>query len=320
MIHDHNLDRENLTTLILSCLLFIAFKVGACEYKIMSTPHVFSSSLLTLRYWVLDSAWAFPFTFSPSTTTFSIFLSSLSSVLDFLFSLLKISSAHIDYSASNAINTPNKMRRYYIFSGILLVLPIINFAVAAPALVQDKRQPGVDVVHIPEDAITMLGKRGDGLNELWLKLFGPFKDHFAKPESSAARPSAPADGWTDLEQPLPSIPEEPEPVSSPDHAPQNPGSLTQSGYELMNWDAPPGPSGPASSTMSSTDHEMMEAHALPNPGTSTGSGHKMVDVPPPPGSASPTETDYDMMDVPPWPGSASPMEFDHEMVDFPPSS
>jgi hypothetical protein len=48
---------------------FITFKVGAREYKIMSTPHVFSG-LLTLRSWVLDSACAFPFTFNPPTTTF----------------------------------------------------------------------------------------------------------------------------------------------------------------------------------------------------------------------------------------------------------
>jgi hypothetical protein len=141
------------------------------------------------------------------------------------------------------------MRRYYIVSGILLILPIIDFAVAAPVLVQEKRQAGVDVVHIPEDAITMLGKRGDELNELWLKLFGHPEDHFAKPEeSSAARPSSssppsgPADGWTDVKQPLPSIPEEPSPVSSPDHAPPSPGSLTESGYELMKGVAPPGPS------------------------------------------------------------------------------
>ena len=57
---DHELDREADSTdailflpdtLILCCVhqcLFIAFKVGTCEYKVMSTPHVFPSSLLTL--------------------------------------------------------------------------------------------------------------------------------------------------------------------------------------------------------------------------------------------------------------------------------
>jgi hypothetical protein len=126
------------------------------------------------------------------------------------------------------------------------------------------------------------------LNELWLHIFGDPGDHFAKPESSSpARPpsslppSGPADGWTDVKQPLPSIPEEPSPVSSPDHAPPSPGSLTESGYdsELIKGVAPPGPSDQASSTMSSADHELMGAHALPNPGPSTESDHEMMDVP-----------------------------------------
>jgi hypothetical protein len=79
------------------CLLFIQlhcfqFKVGACEYKIMSTPNVFSSlellSLFTLRHWVLDSAYAFPSL--PSLLTRQpipspIFFSSLSFVLDICF-------------------------------------------------------------------------------------------------------------------------------------------------------------------------------------------------------------------------------------------
>jgi hypothetical protein len=265
------------------------------------------------------------------------------------------------------------MRPYYIASGILLILPIIDFAVAAPALVKEKPQAGIDVINIPEDPITVLRKRGDELNELWLKFFGHPESHFlekpesssaahpsssspplgptdgsmdveqplssipeeplpvsspghappspgdetnelwlklfghpeshffGKPEeSSAARPSSssppsePADGWTDLKQPLSPIPEEPSPVSSQDHAPPSPGSLT--GYELMKGDAPPGPSGSASST---ADHELMGAHVLPNPGPSTDSGHEMVDVPP---SSPVSSTNPD----PQWMSSDSP--------------
>jgi hypothetical protein len=244
------------------------------------------------------------------------------------------------------------MRRCYIVSGILLILPIIDFAVAAPVLVQEKRQAGVDVAPIPEDATTMLGKRVDELDELLLVLFGVPEDHIAKPESSSAAhlsssspPSGPADGWTNVKQPLPSIPEEPSPVSSPDHAPPspgddldepwltlfgpseshffpkpeespspppsaptdgwtdvkqplpsipeepslvpspdrappNPGSLTESGYELMKGGAP-GLSGPAALTMSSAeaDHDLMGTYALPNPGPSTESDREMMDVP-----------------------------------------
>jgi len=172
---------------------------------------------------------------------------------------------------------------------------------------------------VPGDAITMLGKRGDELSELWLKYLSRIENHFPKPEeSSAARPSpsspplVPEGRWTDLKQPLPSIPEEPEelsPVSSPDHGPPSPGSLTESGHGLTkeDSDSPPGPS-----TMPSADHG---AHALPSPGPSTESDYEMVDATSPPGPASLTESDVEMVDVPWSPtGSASPIEFDHEMV------
>jgi hypothetical protein len=53
------------------------------------------------------------------------------------------------------------MRRYDIVSGILLILSIIDFAIAAPISVQEKRQTCVDVVNIPKDVITVLGKRGE---------------------------------------------------------------------------------------------------------------------------------------------------------------
>jgi hypothetical protein len=162
------------------------------------------------------------------------------------------------------------MRRYCIVSGILLILPIIDFAVAAPVLVQEKRQAGFDVAQIPEDAaITMLGKRGDDLDDPFLV----YEDYFAKPEeSSAARPSSssppsePDHGWTDVRQPLSSILEEP-------------------------------------STMSDADHELVEAHALPNPGQSTESGHESTEVHAPLSSSvfptwfHPDHADYGLMDA-----------------------
>jgi hypothetical protein len=59
------------------------------------------------------------------------------------------------------------MRRYNIVSGILLILSIIHFALAAPLSVQEKRQERVDVVHIPKDVITVLGRRwGEDLEKL----------------------------------------------------------------------------------------------------------------------------------------------------------
>jgi hypothetical protein len=53
------------------------------------------------------------------------------------------------------------MRRYDIVSGILLILSIIDFAIAAPISVQEKCQSCVDVVNIPKDVIIVLGKRGE---------------------------------------------------------------------------------------------------------------------------------------------------------------
>jgi hypothetical protein len=216
-------------------------------------------------------------------------------------------------------------------------------------------------------------------DHVWDSLFGPQgrlrvaaqkeSSLAAAHPSSSSLPSGPADGRTDVKEPLSSIPEEPSPVSSPKQAPQlpltddqfdqvwhnlygpnglvfvgpeelplaavrpsssslpsgpadgrtdapSPGSLTESGHELMKGDAPhAGPSGPASSTMSSVDHESMGAHAPPNPGPSTESDHEMVDVPPSLGSASPIKTDHEMVDALP-----SLTESVYEMVNIPPSS
>jgi hypothetical protein len=61
------------------------------------------------------------------------------------------------------------MRRYNIISRILLILTVITFALAAPVLVQEKRQACGDKVHVPEDVITVLGKRTreQDLDMLW---------------------------------------------------------------------------------------------------------------------------------------------------------
>ena len=147
-----------------------------------------------------------------------------------------------------------KMRRYYIVSGILLILPIINFAVAAPVPVQEKLQTDVDVVH-PEDAITMLGKRVDDgeLNELVIELFG----HLPKPEessaasqSSSSRLLQPADGWTDVKRPLPSIPED-SPLELYPSNPSTPPSTEPSSPLTPSSTEPSSPSTPSSMEPSS---------------------------------------------------------------------
>ena len=126
------------------------------------------------------------------------------------------------------------------------------------------------MVHIPEDLITMLGKRGNPLtrDELWQMYLSKFENHFANPDG-------PVHGWTDVGQPLPSIPEHPSPVSSPE-------SLTGSEYESAEEgeDAPPwaGPSRPGPSTMPDADQKLVGAHALSSPGPSTESDHESTEV------------------------------------------
>jgi len=68
----------------------------------------------------------------------------------------------------------------YIVFGILLIVPIVDFSLAAPVLVQEKRQAFADMVHIPEYPVTVLRKRGgiDELGDMYIK------DWFAKPEES----------------------------------------------------------------------------------------------------------------------------------------
>jgi hypothetical protein len=202
------------------------------------------------------------------------------------------------------------------------MLPIIDSAVvAAPVLVQEKPQARVDVAHIPEDATTVFGKRGNDWNGL-LKLL----DQLGKPkDSSAARPSPsspslePGGGRTDVDHSLPFNPDEPSVPSSPGHAPSGPGSLTESQYEPMDWEASV-PSDSASSTMSTADHELMGAHALPNPGLSTVSiaDHELMGAHalPNPGLSTVSTADHELMGAHalPNPGLSTVSTADHELM------
>ncbi len=97
------------------------------------------------------------------------------------------------------------MRWYDAVSGILLVLSTIDFALAAPVPVQEKRQACVDVGHIPHDVITVLGKRGSGedIEKLVEEFFGtwekPIESSDAHASSSSALP-VPDHGSTNVLQ------------------------------------------------------------------------------------------------------------------------
>ncbi|KAF8491694.1 hypothetical protein F5888DRAFT_964582 [Russula emetica] len=106
------------------------------------------------------------------------------------------------------------MRRYdIVVSGILLILSIIDFALAAPVLAQEKRQALVDVINIPKDVITVLGKRGDEelgeLGEEYFKTWGKPVESSGTHASSSSAPSGPDHGSTNVVQPP-----APNPVSS----------------------------------------------------------------------------------------------------------
>src|SRR6266566_1448456 len=98
------------------------------------------------------------------------------------------------------------MRWYDTVSGILLILSVIDFALAAPVLVQEKqkRQACFDVVHIPRDVITVLWKRGDEelekLAEEYFKTSGKPVESSDAHASSSSAPPGPDHGSTNMVQ------------------------------------------------------------------------------------------------------------------------
>ena len=85
------------------------------------------------------------------------------------------------------------MRRYDVVSRILLILSIIDFALAAPVLVQENCQACADVVHVPKDVITVLGKRMDEEEpeKLLEKYFKTGKEPVESSDTHASSSSAP---------------------------------------------------------------------------------------------------------------------------------
>ena len=117
------------------------------------------------------------------------------------------------------------MRRYDIVSGILLILSILDFTLAAPIFVQEKRQAGVDVVHLPREVKTMLGKRVvedlEKLAEDLTKTLGKPIDSSDTHASSSSAPPGPDHGSTNVVQgPAPGAP-------NPASSTANPGLLME---------------------------------------------------------------------------------------------
>jgi hypothetical protein len=95
------------------------------------------------------------------------------------------------------------MRRCDIVSGILLILSIIDFALAAPVLAQEKRQASVNMVHIPNDVLDKRWEEDlEKLGEEYFKTGGKPVESSATLASSSSAPSGPDYGSTNVVQPL----------------------------------------------------------------------------------------------------------------------
>jgi hypothetical protein len=127
------------------------------------------------------------------------------------------------------------MRRYYIVSGILLILSIINFALAAPILPREKHQARVGVVHIPKHMRTVFGKRGDGDLEKavaeYLKTIKPTESSDAHASSSSALDH----GSTDVGQAAPPNPASP--TANPGLSMEPSSSLSTAPVSVL-WEDP----------------------------------------------------------------------------------
>jgi len=179
------------------------------------------------------------------------------------------------------------MRRYEIVSGTLLILSVIDFALAAPVLVQEKREACVDVVHIPRDVISVMGKRGkagDLLDEAWDKYVKPLRNEVGSPSSSApptnvAEAPAPHPAWLAG----PSVTSSPS--SSADSVYSDEAEWWFEGDGAFHG-PPYTPTSPGHDLP--VDHELAGAHAPqlnpnpnPNPGPSTDHQMSSEDIPPP---------------------------------------
>ena len=188
----------------------------------------------------------------------------------------------------------------YIVSGILLFVPIIDFALAAPVLVQEKRQAYVDMTEMPAYPITVLGKRGE-IEEVGGKYienwFVPAKESSAAHGSSSSTPSEPGhvsmsviNHNTPAPNPAPST--ESDHLLTPIHAPQS-STVYPAWFHQDN------------KLLGTQVSQPNTAHALPNPGPSNpstefDSDHRLVAEPPPTqAKGSSTSPNIEMVDFPP---------------------
>ncbi len=208
------------------------------------------------------------------------FSSSLLFVLDFATLFFLLETKHIELNRKRHLIHlihQTKMRRCDVVSQIFIILSIINFALAAPVLVQEKCQACLDVVYNHEDATTVLGKRMDEIEEIWRVI----DNYFPKPESSVSAPLKLDHGATNVVDGPPPNPA----TSTPDHgatnvvdgSPPNPAMSTESDRESMGAHGPL--STPVLENWFDPSRGSMGAHAsMPNsrPSTEFDSNDRLV--------------------------------------------
>ena len=177
----------------------------------------------------------------------------------------------------------------YIIFGIFI---IVDFALAAPVLVEEKFQAGADLADIPGYPVVELGKRGDTWGEIE-EVGGKYIENwFAPPKGSSAAHGSPS-----------LVPPKPGHVST--NAPaSDPGPSAESDHSLAGMHTPL--SSPVNPTWFHLDNKLLGAHAPQlntgpsNPSAGLGSDHRLVAVEPPsPTKGSSTESGIEMAPVPP---------------------
>jgi hypothetical protein len=175
------------------------------------------------------------------------------------------------------------MRRHNIVSRIILILTVITFALAAPALVQEKRQAFIDAAHAPEEVITVSRKRMEE-QDMWLEYAMRYYDNVLGHLNPAGiHPDVPPPDLAGVHVP-----------------PQNPADSDRESMDLNDYSAPASPA--------DSDRESMDLDDDAMPATSLESGHSHSSSTNPEGS---TESE-DWHTAPSSPGSSTEEDEDED--------
>jgi hypothetical protein len=119
--------------------------------------------------------------------------------------------------------------------GILLIVHIVSFTLAAPVLVQEKRQAYADVVGIPEYPRSVLGKRGEKWGEIE-EVGGKYIENWFAPPKGTNDPES-STVFPELLQPDNKLTGAPPQLNK---GPSSPSTESESDYKIV-VEEPPSP-------------------------------------------------------------------------------